>query len=391
MVAYGASGGFQAITMPYLLREAGISIEEIGWFAAASFVPPVLQFLWAPIVDVGLRRRTWLVLLATLASLCFFLALRCPLPSAKGTFLGLVVAGQLFAGLIGSANGGLMATTLPDEQRGAVSGWINAGNLGGASLGAALSLRAARSWGNSGAGLVLVAMIALPALFALLIPETREPGRASFGLLGTLRADLWRTARSRPGWTGILLCMSPVGTAALMNFFSALAPDYKASAWTVELVNGWLGALLTALGSFVGGYACDRMNRRAAYLISGGLTAICGLVLALLPTTETVYIAGCCAYLFIAGLCYASFVAAVLEIIGSAGATASTQYTLFSAAGNFAIMYTGWLDTRFHEKYGARGLFVVDAAANIIGIVVLATLMLTLARRSQPKAEAQAQ
>lgn len=389
MVAYGASGGFQAITMPYLLREAGVSIEEIGWFAAASFLPPVLQFLWAPIVDVGLRRRTWLALVATIGAICLMFALRMPLPSQKGAFLGLVVAGQIFTGLVGSANGGLMATALPDEQRGSVSGWINAGNLGGASIGAALSLRAARTWGNEAAGYVLVAMIALPALSALLIPETREPARVSSGLLGTMRADLYRTARSRPGWTGILLCISPVGTAALMNFFSALAPDYKASAFTVELVNGWLGAILTAVGSLVGGFLCDRIHRRAAYLGAGALTALCGIVLAFMPTTETFYIAGCSVYLFIAGLCYASFNASVLEIVGSAGATASTQYTLFTAAGNFAIMYTGWLDTRFHEKHGARALFFVDAAANLVGIALLATLMLTLARRSKNAAPAQ--
>lgn len=388
MVAYGAAAGFQAITMPFLLRNAGVSVEEIGWFAAASFLPPVLQFIWAPIVDVGLRRRTWIALSATLGAACLYLALSCSLPAEKERFLVLVVAGQLFTGLIGSANGGLMATTLPDEQRGAVSGWINAGNLGGASIGAGLSMRAAAAWGPKGAGIVLFLVITLPALFALAIPETRRPSRAGSGLLGTMLAELWRTARSRPGWTGILLCMSPVGTVALMNFLSALAPDYKVSPWTVELVNGWLGAFLTAAGSFVGGYACDRMNRRVAYLVAGGLTALCALVLAVSPTTPLVYVLGGSTYLFIAGLCYAAFNATVLEIIGDAGAAASTQYTLFTAAGNFAILYTGWLDTRFHEKHGPRGLYVVDALANLVGIGLLLLLMRALLRKAPAKMEA---
>ena len=34
-------------------------------------------------------------------------------------------------GLISSCNGGLMATTLDDHERGKAGGWYNAGNLGG--------------------------------------------------------------------------------------------------------------------------------------------------------------------------------------------------------------------------------------------------------------------
>ena len=74
----------------------------------------------------------------------------------------------------------------------------------------------------------------------------------------------------------MLLFSSPVGTAALINYFAGMAPDYRASAGMVAFINGWVNGLVTAVGSLIGGYLCDRYSRRAMYLLSGGLTALCG-------------------------------------------------------------------------------------------------------------------
>jgi MFS family permease len=176
--------------------------------------------------------------------------------------------------------------------------------------------------------------------------------------------------------------MSPVGTAALINFFAGLSDDYHASAGMVAFVNGPMNGLLTAGGSLLGGWACDRMNRRVAYLIAGGLTAACGLAMMLAPLQPMTYAVGVCMYLFISGLCYAAFSAVVLEAVGSTtGEAASTQYTLFTSAGNAAIAYTGFLDTRAHKQHGPRSLLGVDAALNLAGILVLSLLFFVILKR----------
>jgi predicted MFS family arabinose efflux permease len=110
------------------------------------------------------------------------------------------------------------------------------------------------------------------------------------------------------------------------------------------------------------------------YLLSGGLTALCGVVMMLSPLSPTTYAVGVSVYLFITGFCYAAFSAAVLETIGKGGAAASTQYALFVSCGNLAIAYVGFIDTRFHEGYGPRGLCGVDAALNVVGIIALTLL-----------------
>jgi hypothetical protein len=107
------------------------------------------------------------------------------------------------------------------------------------------------------------------------------------------------------------------------------------------------------------------------YMLSGGLTAVCALAMMASPLSPATYTYGVTAYLFVTGLCYAAFSAAVLETIGKGGAAASTQYALFVSCGNLAINYVGLVDTRFDKGYGPRGLLGVDAAMNVIGIIAL--------------------
>jgi len=96
--------------------------------------------------------------------------------------------------------------------------------------------------------------------------------------------------------------------------------------------------------------------------------------------TERTYIWGATTYLFVAGFCYASFSALVLEVVGKAGPTASTQYTLFTAAGNQAISYTNRIDGIGAARWGTRGMLRTDAAANFAGIAFLAVVMWVIAR-----------
>ncbi len=386
-IPYGVCGAFIATLLPYFFREAGISLKNIGWFATATMVPTFLNFLYAPIVDVGMKRRSWLVLMSILSGACLFAALTLKLPQQANAFVALTFAGQLLNGLIGSCNGGLMATTLENHERGKAGGWLNAGNLGGGALGAGLILVMAERFSKITVGLTLLGTMILPSLAALLIHEEERPKIPVGEHMRAMLGEVWKTARSKPGWTGMLFCISPVGTAALLNYFAGMAVDYKATAGMVAFVNGALNGLITAAGSLAGGWICDRMDRRRAYLISGALTAVVGIGMSLSPLSPTTYAVGVCIYFLVSGFCYASFSAVVLEAIGKAGASASAQYALFVAAGNFAITYVGWIDTRFENP---RHLLGVDAGLNLAGVLVLGIVVAFLYRKRPAPAVAAA-
>jgi hypothetical protein len=76
--------GFIWTALPFLLTKSGVAVEDISRMAAILQIPPMLMFLWTPVVDVKLRRRTWLVLAAATSATCVCLA--CPLvgPSLWG-------------------------------------------------------------------------------------------------------------------------------------------------------------------------------------------------------------------------------------------------------------------------------------------------------------------
>jgi MFS family permease len=129
------------------------------------------------------------------------------------------------------------------------------------------------------------------------------------------------------------------------------------------------------------------MDRKKAYLLSGVLTAIVGAVMAFSPINQTTYAVGVCVYFLVAGFCYAAFSAVVLEAVGKAGASASAQYALFVAAGNVAITYVGWIDTRFENP---RHLLGVDAGLNLAGVVALAIVIMLLFKKKPASEPAQA-
>ena len=410
---YGVAGSFTGVVMPYLARRAEIEVEDIGWFVTLLFVPTFFQFLYAPVVDFWMRRKHWLVTVATLGAVCQFGAYQMSLPDNLVPFLIFAFLSQMISGLVGSCNGGLLATSVPDDKRGKAGAWYNVGNLCGGGFSAWIALEMLGG-GTSPTlvGIVLGVMMILPSFAILLVDEPAPDREGSLGqALRVVGREAWSILGSRAGLTGLLLCVSPVGTAALANYFSAIAEDFvkpdlaaqlatldpvaakvlldKEVADVLTFVSGLVGLVLTAIGSGIGGYLCDRMNRRAMYLFSGALTAVCGIAFVFAPHTKTAFIVGALTYALITGFCYASFTATVLETIGDEKRAASTRYSMFVAGGNLAIAYVGLVNTRFHGNHGSSGVIASDAILNLGGVVILGLVFWRLGLfRRKPSASA---
>jgi MFS family permease len=372
-VPYGVVGSFQAAVMPHLAEREGLTLGAIGWLTVAMMIPTWVQFIYAPIVDVGFKRKHWLVIMSAIGA-CFLLATcHVSITAHRGTFLALAIAAQFLTGLVSSCNGGLMSVMMPDHLRGRAGAWYNVGNLSGGALAGGLAMwlidQDYDAWTYGG---VLAATMFLPSLAILWVdePQRDHVDRLS-ELVGTTVRDVRKVLSTRRGITGALLFLSPVGTAALVNSFAGMTKVYHASRFTVWVVNGWANGILTALGALAGGYLCDRFSRRGIYLFSGVLTAIVAVAMVCSPLTDVTYTWGVMTYFFVAGVCYAAFSATVLETIGEAGKAASTQYALFNACGNIAITWVGFVETRFDDRWQVDGVLAADAALNMVGVVIL--------------------
>jgi len=60
--------GFKSTPLPFLLSQAGVSVDRIASVSSIVTLPGVLVFFWAPLVDVKLRRRTWLAIAILMTS-----------------------------------------------------------------------------------------------------------------------------------------------------------------------------------------------------------------------------------------------------------------------------------------------------------------------------------
>jgi PAT family beta-lactamase induction signal transducer AmpG len=383
IVPFAAAVGYVTIAAPYWLAVRGASVAAIGAMSGLAMSPHAFKALWAPVLDVGARRRAWYLAMSALtAALLAALALL-PAPEERiGVFTALAFLVNFAGTTACAAADGLMAITTAPEKKGAAAAWRMAGNVGGTGvLGAGILWVAART-SVPAAGLALAFVVLLAGTAAIPIHEPRElatrlggsAAREALAQLGVILRDVWEMVKSRAGWTALVICAVPVGAGALTNLFSALAPSYGASEDRVALVNGLWGGIVGAGGSFLGGWLADRMNRRLAYALSGALIAACALAMLAAPMTEATYTWGTLTYNFATGVSFAALAAFILELVGHGAA--ATKYTLFIAVANLASSYVTALDGWASEipGLGVRGTLAADALLTIAGVAVLLAL-----------------
>jgi MFS transporter, PAT family, beta-lactamase induction signal transducer AmpG len=272
--------------------------------------------------------------------------------------------------VISSANGALL-TFLEPGVRGRASGWYQAGNLGGGTIGGGVAIWLADRLSLPLLAVSAAALVILPAMASLLVEEDPLPHKAASKLFIDLFLDLREVLQSKRTRFGLVFFLSPVSSAAVANLISGLGPDYHAPASEVMWVSGIGGGLLSAFGSFVGGFVCDRVNRMAAYALAGGFSAVFAVYMGFAPATAWTYGLGYAGYAIAAGFGYAVFTALVLEVLGRRRHAAGTAYSLMVASGNVPILYMTWLDGLGYRHGAVRGLMSVDAVANGVGAVLL--------------------
>jgi PAT family beta-lactamase induction signal transducer AmpG len=382
-LTFGLVVGFSITAMPFLLSKAGVSVDQIAAVSATAMSPTFFTFLLTPIVDVGFTRRTYAFVLAAVTAASLGGALFLLSPARLPLFTALLFFAVLCVVLQNNAVFGWMTEFVPDERRGKVGGWQNAANLGGGAAGSMLVMSLARSLTIETVSILMTALILISSLVLLWFPRPAIPKLRLTEIFGGTFRSVIRTSRQPNVLTGFLLFLLPAGSVAATNLFSGLGKDFAARPERVIWATGAGVALFSSVGSLLGGYLADRVDRKTLYLCGGALAGLCSVSLALLPHTETNFVAGVLAYNGIAGICYAAFSALSLELTGIANPTAATQLGLFAAATNAAIVYMTWTDGQGYRLFGVRGLFLVDGFAGILASV---GLMIFLRRRARNRA-----
>jgi PAT family beta-lactamase induction signal transducer AmpG len=399
---FGAAIGFLMIAVPYRLSSAGVPLSDIATVSAVGFMPHALKIFWVPLIDMVGKRKHWYLAMVGVTAALLAAASLVPDPARHlGLLTVLVTALQAAAATTSGALNALIAMTTHPDDKGKAGGFYMAGNVGGTGILGALALWVSTGLAPWAGGMVLALVVVAAGAGAATIHELprveQEPEGGILRALGrriaAMGRDLWETASSLHGFTAVVISLAPVGCGALTNLFAGMAIEYGADQHVVEIVNGLGGGLAGGLGSLVGGFIADRMNRRVAYALAGGLTALSALGMLAAPMTPTTYTLGTLAYNFANGIAFATWAGMVLEVVGNSAAVA-TKYALFVASSNLAISSVtkldGWasgfrgLSGQWPREAGARGALAFDAAITFGGLVlVLAMVRYTSWRKAR--------
>lgn len=372
ILPFGVLSGYLTVTLAYLFRQAGLSVEQIAGLVALSYLPHTWKFAWAPIADATLTRKGWYLIAGTLSAAGIWLTGLLPVQATSLPLLSLVLlVSNVAVTFLGMAVESLMAYGSSDDEKGRAGGWFQAGNLGGTGLGGGAGLWLAQHLHQPWiAGVVLSLACLLCCLALPFVPEP-PPLHQGVGLgrrLVDVARDLWNVARSRLGALALFLCFLPIGSGAASNLWSAVSGDWRASADLVALSTGVVTGLVSAVGCIVGGWVCDRMDRKAAYVGYGVLQALCAVGMALAPRTPATFFMFVTLYAFITGLTYAGFSAFVLEAMGTGAA--ATKYSAFASLSNTPIWYMTQIDGWAHGRWGPGGMLFAEAAVGMLGLAL---------------------
>ncbi len=392
---FSALSGYLAIAAAYALAQAKVPSEAIAGLLAVTFMPHAAKFLWAPIVDLTLTRKTWYLIGCVGSAAGMFVTGMTPYKLESIPFLTAVaVAAGIAASLLGMSVESLMAHSTPEEEKGRAAGWMQAGNMAGSSLGGGLALWLMEDLHISPmltSSLMAVLTLACAAALPLVKDSAATERSPGFDFVANARSagkDLWEVARSRMGLLAILVCFLPIGSGGAGNLWSVVASDWHASAATVALVTGAVTGIVSAGGSLLGGFICDRMDRKWAYCLFGALQALCALAMAAAPHTESSFVVFTTLYALATGLCYTGYAAVVLEAIGKGAA--ATKYSLLASLANMPLSWMTVVAGYSQTHWGNNGMLQAEAAIGGLALLVFALAAKVAQRRPAAPAAVEA-
>ena len=382
---FGATSQFVGTTIVSMWSTHKVGEAALGAMVAMNILPHTFKVLWAPLVDTVWNGRAWYIVGNLVSSAAIVVTGFIPMtPDHVGLLTTLVLINGFATTFVGMTTEALMAHASPPDQRGLAAGWSQAGNVGGGVVGGLALLlfqKTAIAWLPAVVvGVILLSCSVVLLWFRPIHPVDRPTFVESAKELGRdVKGIFW----SRNGVIAALLCILPIGSGAAANLFAAekFVGEWHISQDLVPWLNGAIGGMGAMLGSLAGGWLSNTIEKKRAYALSGVALALAAFAMALMPRGSTSYIVWTLAYWFAVGMCYGSFTAFVLDIIGKGAA--ATKYNLLASLANIPITLMGRWDGRVAEHHGHGAMLWFDGAMGVAGAVVLMLIVLVALPKRQ--------
>ncbi len=367
VIAIGLVSG----ALSYLLRLEGVDPGRSAGIVALLTLPHTIYFLWGPITDFWMRRRTWLILAACAAAAAILAAFHQPRLSSPAA-IALIFLGACLGEFVVAACGGMMGTLHTELNRRRAASFYQSGSLAFGAIAVFALVSLSRRLPLASLGWIVAGMIALPSLFAFAAPAQ---SLISEHTVRETAACIWHEFKTTfLRWEAIpyaLLVVSPCCSGSMIGLLPALATDYGVSGQQVAWINGVGGAMLTIAGASSASLIPVRIRAPIAFIVAGLLNAATLAVLALGPQRPAVYFVGTVLFLFTIGAGYALFTGVVLEFLGGSGKSGSSRYAIINSLGNVPVAYMAYLDGHAYAHWGPRAMPAADALVTAAGVSLL--------------------
>ena len=403
-ISEGIPYGFTSTAMVAFMRTEGLSLEKIGTFVAALFLPWAFKWAWAPLIDlVKLRRfggrKAWILFCTTMMILTLLITASVDFVANFQLLLLMIVLNNFFCATQDVAIDSLAVSTLKEEERGRGNGFMFGGQYTGIALGGGGAIFVFSYWGFNVALIYISCLLLLSLLFVVFF--VRDPGAAKQddaskddvlgefvrglkAFLKELHASFLRSGRGPK--LGLIFSLLPVGAMALAYAtLGTIQVDYGLSGTQIAELSVY-NTVTAALGCLIGGLLGDRFGLKKMLGVFYLLTALPTLVLATQIASaglESVPIDLFYAVIILHGLFYGmAFGLHAAIFMGMTNpAVAATQFTAFMAMTNLAISITNYWQGIVAERVDYALVLYLDA---FIAIVPLSIIPFLRNREEEP-------
>ena len=375
-----ANGVVQGGVLGYLLSRHGVGSGGQSHMIFLLALPTSLYFLWSPITDFFVRRRSWLLGGGLAAAALVGLAFQQKNLSGQMSML-LMLVSACCVQLVVSSCGGMMGAMGSEMVKRKASSFYQAGAMGFGALSAWMLVWLSSRVSQGTLGLVAAALIGLPTLAALLAPAQEQISTGTFGATARRVRDEFKATFWRVEALPYVACMLfPGASGSAIGLLPGIAQQYGVSGDNVAWINGLMGGLLVAAGAGVMALVKVRARAPVLYMVVTLINCIGLFVIMLGPQRPMTYLVGVLLYLFTVGCCYAMFTMVVLEFLGASGKSGSGRYSIINSMGNVPVLYMALVDGWGGDRWGGRGLAGIEGVVGGTGALLLLMYFLTVGR-----------
>ena len=392
-VSEGIPYGFTSVAMVAFMRQQGMSLEAIGAFSAALFLPWAFKWAWAPLVDLVRLdrwggRRAWIVGCTGMMLATLLVVGSIDTGQHFQWLLAMIIVHNVFCATQDVAIDSLAVSTLQEDERARGNGFMFGGQYLGIMLGGGAAVYVSGLVGFQGSLAYVATLLLVNLVFVLLFvhdPHVRPTATREADFLGKLVAHLvgfvkevyasfWKSGRGPI--LGTAFALLPCGAMALAYaILNTMQVDYGLDETRIAQLQV-SNTIASGLGCLLGGFIADRFGAKLTVGVAFAMTALVtfGLghqvsLVGLTAVAPLVFFGSVIAHGFFFGMSYGARNAIFMGMTNPA--VAATQFTAYMGMSNLAVSIGNYWQGMVAERMGYAQALYLDAAIAllVIGLV----------------------